>query len=348
MTAAPKVLPETPVRQPGAPGAADVLSDVLRVIHLSGAVFFHADVSAPWAARTVSAAELGRILLPHARQLLLFHLIEHGRCWIALDGASPLELGSGDIVVLPYGDEHILASDLSLTPIPMKRILKPAGDRVAKLVLGQGQDRTRIICGFLQCDEFLFNPLCRGLPEQIHVKTSQEPATSLLTATMRSMIGEVDAGQAGTACVLSRLTELLFIEVLRRHMAGLDPDAVGWLSALNDPIVGRALQLLHARPAHTWTVNDLARQVGASRSLLADRFRSLLGQPPMHYLTCWRLQLAAQMLRRDSHGLAAIAGQVGYESEAAFNRAFRRQVGEPPAAWRARNLPSRTATLGSS
>lgn len=348
MTSAPKVLPETPVRPPAGPGAADVLSDVLRVIHLSGAVFFHADAAAPWAARTVSAAELAQMLLPEARQLLLFHVIEHGRCWIALEGASPLELESGDIVVLPYGDAHTLASDLSLKPVPMKRILKPAPGRVSKLILGQGEDRTRIVCGFLQCDEFLFNPLCRGLPSVIHVRTSREAANSLLTAIMRSMIGEVHAGQAGTACVLSRLTELLFIEVLRRHMAGLEPDAVGWLSALNDPIVGRALQLLHARPAYAWTVNDLARQAGASRSLLADRFRTLLGQPPMHYLTCWRLQLAAEMLRGDGHGLAAIAAQVGYESEAAFNRAFRRKVGEPPAAWRARNLPARAAIAGSS
>jgi AraC family transcriptional regulator, alkane utilization regulator len=348
MTAAPKVLPETPVSPPLAPGAPDVLSDVLRVIHLSGAIFFHADVAAPWAARTVSAAELAQMLLPQARQLLLFHVIEDGRCWISLDGASPLELESGDIVVLPYGDAHTLASDLSLRPVPMKLILKPAAGGVSKLVLGQGPNRTRIICGFLQCHEFLFNPLCRGLPEQIHVRTSQEPAVSLLTAIMHSMIGEMHAGQAGTACMLSRLTELLFVEVLRRHMAGLEPDAVGWLGALNDPVVGRALQLLHARPTYAWTVNDLARQAGASRSLLADRFRTLLGQPPMRYLTCWRLQLAAEMLRRDSHGLAAIAAQVGYESEAAFNRAFRRQVGEPPAAWRARNLPARSAIAGSS
>ncbi len=342
MTAAPKILPQTPLGQPGT-DATDVLSDVLRIIHLSGAVFFHADLAAPWAARTVSAAELAQMLLPQARQLLLFHVIEQGRCWIALDGGSPLELEPGDIVVLPYGDEHTLASDLSLTPVPMKRILKPAAGRVSKLVLGRGEDRTRIICGFLQCDELLFNPLCRGLPQQIHVKTSQEPTASLLTATIRAMMAEVDGAQAGGACVLSRLTELLFIEVIRRHLAELRPDAIGWLSALNDPVVGRALQLLHARPAYGWTVNDLARQVGASRSLLAERFRTVLGQPPMHYLTCWRLQLAAEMLRRDSDGLAAIAAQVGYESEAAFNRAFRRQAGEPPAAWRARNLPSQTA-----
>ena len=208
-------------------GATDVLSDVLRVIHLSGAIFFHADVGAPWAARTVSAAELARLLLSRARQLLLFHVIEQGRCWIELDGVAPLELESGDIVVLPYGDGHILASDLSLPPIPMTEVLKPAPGRVHKLVLGQGGERTRIVCGFLQCDELLFNPLCRGLPAKIHVRTWQETPESLLTATMRIMIGEVHAGQAGTACVLSRLTELLFIEVLRRHMASLQPDAVG-------------------------------------------------------------------------------------------------------------------------
>jgi AraC family transcriptional regulator, alkane utilization regulator len=344
MSSAPKILAETPAPQFPAAGATDVLSDVLRIIHLSGAIFFDADVAAPWAARSASAAELARMLLPRARQLLLFHAIERGRCWIALDHAAPLELESGDIVLLPYADEHTLASDLSLTPIPITQILKPAPGRVTKLVLGKGADRTRIVCGFLQCDELLFNPLCRGLPRQIHLRTSQETAGSLLTSTMRSMIGEVHAGQAGTACVLSRLTELLFIEVLRRLMTRLQPDAVGWLSALNDPIVGRALQLLHARPAHGWTVNELARHTAASRSLLADRFRTRLGQPPMRYLTCWRLQLAAELLCHEGLGLAAIAAEVGYESEGAFNRAFRREVGEPPATWRARNLAPRSGS----
>jgi AraC family transcriptional regulator, alkane utilization regulator len=338
MTATPKGLPETPGRGLPPLDPADVLSDVLRVIHLSGAIFFHADVAAPWAARTVSAADLARVLLPGARQLALFHVIEHGHCWIALDGADPLELAAGDVVLLPYGDEHTLGSDLSLAPMPMKRLLKPTGGSLSKLVFGRGTHRTRVICGFLQCGELLFSSLWRALPEIIHVKPSEEHGSSLLASTVRSIADEVSAAQSGAACVLSRLAELLFIEVLRRHMANLEPDAVGWLSALNDPVVGRALQLLHARPAYPWTVSGLARQVGASRSLLADRFRSMVGQPPMHYLACWRLQLAAEMMRNHRHGIAAVAAHVGYDSEAAFNRAFKRRLGEPPAAFRNRTL----------
>lgn len=342
MTATPKALPGTPERRPLSVEAADVLSDVLRVIHLSGAIFFRADLAAPWAVRAASAAELARLMLPGAKQLLLFHIIAHGRCWVALDGAPPFELAGGDILLLPYGGEHTLASDLSLTPVPMKQVLKPAAG-LNSLVLGRGPHRTRVICGFLQCEELLFSPLWRALPECIHVKTSQERASSLLASAVRSIADEIGAAAPGAACVLSRLAELLFIEVLRRHMAELKPPAAGWLSALNDPVVGRALQLLHARPAYPWTVSGLARQVGASRSLLADRFRSMVGQPPMRYLACWRLQLAAEMMRSHRHGLAAVGAHVGYDSEAAFNRAFKRHVGEPPAAWRARALSPRSS-----
>ena len=343
MTATPKDLPETPHRRFSPLDVADVLSDVLRVIHLSGAIFFHADVALPWAVRTVSAHELAQALLPSAKHLLLFHIVEHGHCRIALKGADSLELATGDIVLLPYGDEHTLGSDLSLAPIPMKQILKPTLGGLSKLTFGQGPQRTRVICGFLECDELLFNPLYRALPESIHVRMSEESGSSLLTATVRSIVDEIREDQPGAACVLSRLSELLFIEVLRRYMAGLELNAVGWLNALHDPVVGRALQLLHTSPAYPWTVTDLARQVGASRSLLADRFRVMVGQPPMRYLSSWRLQLGAEMMRDHRHGIAAVATHVGYDSEAAFNRAFKRRLGQPPATWRDRmRSPSNT------
>jgi AraC-like DNA-binding protein len=197
-----------------------------------------------------------------------------------------------------------------------------------------------LICGFVYCEDLLFNPLCRALPSLIHVKTAEERTMSLLAATVRQTISEAHTAQPGTGCLLARLSELLFIEVLRRYMAGFPPDTVGWLSALKDPIVGRTLQLMHSNPAHEWTVPSLARQVGASRSLLADRFKLLLRQPPIQYLTCWRLQLAAEMLRNGTHAISQIAASVGYESEAAFNRAFKRYAGKPPAAWRSKEVPT--------
>jgi AraC-like DNA-binding protein len=348
MTETLKVLPETPSEYRAPPIPLDVLSDVLRVVRLSGAVLFRGDFSAPWAVRTPEPTELARMLLPGARQLLLFHLVAEGRCWIKLDKEGPLQFEPGDIAVFPYGDTHVMASDPSIEPTPCAGLLQAAASREGLPIVahGGGGEPTRMVCGFVHCDELLFNPLCRGLPPIIHVRTGAEQATTLLAATARHIIGEAQTAQAGTGCLLARLSELLFIEVLRRWMAGLAPQTVGWLSALNDPTVGRALQLMHANPAEPWTVDRLAHQVGASRSLLADRFRSLLGQPPMHYLTCWRLQLAADMLRSGDHGMAVIADRVGYESEAAFNRAFKRYAGQPPATWRARRLGLPTIPSG--
>lgn len=333
MTVAPNPLPETPAPTP----SFDVLSDVLDVVRMSGAVFFRADMAGLWAARSVPGSELARTLFPTARQLLLFHVMESGRTWVALDDAEPISCEAGDIVVLPYGDEHTLASDLTLRPMPMRLIIEQAiapGGGVHQIAAGRGDERVRIVCGFLHCDELLFNPLCGGLPRVIHVRAAEEPPGSLLASMTKSLVNEASAVRAGTSCLLSRLSELVFVEVLRRHMAKLAPGQIGWVAALNDPLVGRALQLLHASPKDAWTVDELARQVGASRSILADRFRLKVGQPPIQYLARWRLQLAAGLLRDGGRGVASVAAQVGYESEAAFNRAFKRHAGLPPAAWR--------------
>lgn len=344
MTAAPSPLPETPAPAP----AFDVLSDVLRVVRMSGGVFFRADMAGPWAARSVPGSELARMLVPTARQLLPFHVMEEGHTWMKLDGAEPISCEAGDIVVLPYADLHTLATDLTLPPMPMQLLLEQAmspGGGVHQIVAGRGDERARIVCGFLHCDELLFNPLCRGLPPVIHLRAAEEPPGSLLVAIARSLVVEASAVRAGSSCLLSRLSELVFVEALRRHMARLVPEQVGWVAALNDPLVGHALQLLHANPEAPWTVDALARQVGASRSILADRFRLKVGQPPMRYLAGWRLQLAADLLRDDSRGIASVAAQVGYESEAAFNRAFKRHAGRPPATWRAAQRPLAAARL---
>jgi AraC-like DNA-binding protein len=339
MLGAPRVLAETPQTHHQSPGSLDVLSDVLQVVRLSGAVLFRCEFSVPWSVATPEPAELARLLLPGARQLMLFHLVAEGYCWIGLEGHGPLRLEAGDVVVFPYGDAHTIASDPVMKPAPITGLLGAAMRKggMPVCVAGGGGEETRLVCGFLHCDELLFNPLCKSLPSVIHAK-SEEPAMSFLAATVRHTISEAGAAQLGNACLTARLAELLFIEVLRRYIAGLAPGAIGWLAALNDPVVGRALQLMHAKPAYPWTVDELARQCAASRSLLAERFKTLLGEPPMHYLACWRLQLAAKMLQDGVHGIAAIAGRTGYESESAFNRAFKRYAGEPPAAWRAKTL----------
>ena len=316
----------------------DVLSDLLRVVRLSGAVLFRGDLTTPWAFESMDSTQLARMLLPHARRLALFHVVAKGRCWLKLPSGQRLELSQDDIVVLPYGDAHTMESDGASDPVPVGRLLAEnlqQGPGVPVVVYGGGGETTELVCGFVHCEELLFNPLLKALPVAMHISASDRPARSLVTSATHGMIDELRSARAGSACVLARLTELLFVEVLREHMASLPPQACGWLGALNDPLLGRALALLHAQPAHPWTIEALVRHLGTSRSVLAARFKALLGQSPMHYLTCWRLQLAAQLLRDNKLALSAIAAQVGYESEPAFNRAFKRFAGEPPATWRA-------------
>ncbi len=337
MMQAPKILPETPGLVQAISASFDVLSDVLRVVRLTGAVFFRGDLSAPWAFEPMHKEQLARMLLPGAKRLVLFHVVAQGGCWIELSDGPADRLSIGDIVMLPYGDAHTMLSDRRQQPVSAAELMRHARWNAGfpTVAYGGGGACTRLICGFVHCDELLFNPLLKALPPLLHVRAGTTHDHSLLAATTDSLIDEIDAGHAGRACVLARLAELLFIEVLRRHMAALPPEAVGWFGALNDRLVGRALQLLHADPGHSWTVDLLAREIGTSRSVLAARFKRRLGQSPMQYLACWRLQIAAQLLRDGDASLTAIAAQVGYESEAAFNRAFKRYAGEPPATWRA-------------
>src|SRR5258708_8448089 len=234
--------------------------------------------------KTPEAGELANVLMPGAKQLMLFHLIVEGHCWIDLKGAGQVDLQAGDIAVFPYGDSHTMASDLSTEPVPVAKVLRGAvlKDGMPECEVGGGGQQTRIICGFLHCDELLFNPLCKGLPPLIHSRSEDAPAISLLAATVRHAIYQSGAAP-GKTCLLSRLSELLFIEVLRRHIASLPPGVAGWLGALNDPIVGRVVQLIHADPARPWTLDSLAPECGKSGSPPAARFKEMLGQPPLHY-----------------------------------------------------------------
>jgi len=328
--------PPAPARRAAAP--VDVLSELLRTVRLTGGLMLRGDLSAPWALQTPEPARLASLLSPEARQLMLFHVVAEGDCWIDLADGQRLRLEREDVVVLPYGDQHTMGSDAAHAPLPVEPLLATArvAEGLSVVTHGGGGARTLLFCGYVQCDELMFNPLLKVLPPLLYARAAAEPAGSLLTATVRQLIAAAQASQAGSACMRARLAELLFIEVLRRHIVALPPASFGSMGALNDPMVGRALHLLHARPADRWTVDGLAHQVGTSRSRLAARFKTMLGQPPMQYLTGWRLQLAARLLREGAPGVAAVAARVGYESEAAFNRAFKRHCGEPPATWRAR------------
>jgi AraC-like DNA-binding protein len=314
----------------------DVLSDVLRVIRLSGNVQFRTEYTAPWSIETPSPPQLAILLQAASQRIVAFHIVAEGNCWVEMEGYSEAQqLAKGDIIVFPYGSSHTLSDQPGKPPIPVGDILPPQPwSDMPVLKYGGNGAITQLVCGFLLCDELLFNPFLRTLPLLMHVSVSTEPVSPLLEAGVRYIIQETLGDRPGSRCLLARLTELMFVEILRNHMQQIAEQQLGWLAALNDAIVGQVLDLLHARPGHNWTVTELAGQVGVSRSTLATRFTQLLGQPPMQYLTQWRLQLAVNLLKSTDAGMAKIATQVGYESEAAFNRAFKRHLGMPPATWR--------------
>jgi AraC-like DNA-binding protein len=313
----------------------DALSDVLRLVRLTGAVFLHGELSAPWGVCAPSAAESTTALMPGAEHLVYYHLVTEGSCVATVAGADPVPLAAGDVVLLPHGDPHVMSSSPDVTAVPAWEVYSPPppGD-VVGLRCGGGGEVTGLVCGFLACEKGPCNPLLDALPPILRVNVRSDPTSAWIETSLTFGAREAAAQRAGGTTVLAKLSELLFVEGVRRYVESLPADQTGWLAGLRNRFVGRALALLHARPAHAWSVEELAREVGLSRSALADRFTDLLGQPPMQYLTRWRLQLAAQKLRSGQASVARIAEEVGYESEAAFNRAFKREIGAPPAAWR--------------
>ncbi|MBZ5537861.1 MAG: AraC family transcriptional regulator [Acidobacteriia bacterium] len=336
----------------------DVLSDVLRVVRLSGAVFFVAEFSSPWAIESPPSRRLAPFIMPHAECFSLFHVLAEGSCWVQVKGEPPLNMQAGDVLIVPQGDEHMMASDPALRPVPMRELVPQIPwPGMPPVIHGGGGEVARFVCGYLHCDQ-KFNPLFSTLPKLLCVRSGEggvvvEPVgpknrTSAaavpphtgrwLSTTLDYMVKEAQTQKPGNESMVARLTELMFVEVLRHYMQKLAPDQKGWLAGLNDPGVNRAITMLHAEPARAWTVEDLARHVGVSRSALADRFTDLIGESPMRYLTSWRMHLAKQLLFEGNRSLAEVAECIGYESEYTFNRAFKRQIGAPPAVWRKKAL----------
>ena len=325
---------------------ADVLSDVLRSVSLIGAVYFDFELSSPWVAETPPSREIAAIVMPGAQRVIEYHLIARGACWGNVVDEPPIRLKEGDLIVFPQGDPHVLSSapgmraspDMSLfvrrtTPLPF---VYERG--------GGGSDRTRIVCCFLGCDERPFNPLLTALPRTVHLSgTGNEAASGWLPTLLNIAVRESGSARAGRDNILARMSELMFVEAIRRYVETLSPAQTGWLAGLRDPVVGQALAALHGEPTVAWTVESLARAVGVSRSMLADRFAEMVGQPPMQYLALWRMQLASRLLLQGEQ-VTQVAAAVGYESEAAFSRAFKKLVGEAPATWRRANLKRASGT----
>jgi AraC-like DNA-binding protein len=342
MAQTPDFMPNTPKRvaPAGAPrtGGTDLLSDVLHRIHLASAVFLRGEFTAPWAFASTDAATLCEIVRPGARRLVLFHVAVEGSFCLELASGERALAHAGDAVVLPYCDVHTMGFPDGVPPVPIATLLPlPPWNEMPVVRHGGGGAPTRILCGYLHCDDLLFNPVLQALPRLIHVRPSSGEAAQWREASLRYTIEQ--AGRPGSRgeALLARLPELVLVDCLRQYAESLPASHTGWLGALKDPVLGRALVFLHAQSAEPWTVTSLARRVAVSRSILAERFTRVLGVAPMRYLAQWRLQLAADLLRDQAQlGMAAIAGRVGYESEATFSRAFKRHVGVSPAAWRNR------------
>jgi AraC-like DNA-binding protein len=340
----------------------DILSDVLRSVRLRAAVFFYMSYGRNWAAEAPPAREIASAVMPGCEHVMEFHVVTKGEGWGATVGEQPVRLGEGDILMFPHGDPHVLSSAPGLRPqrmqaewvyahrddprpIPINNL--GSVDEPLTLDAPAAGAATNIVCGFLGCDLRPYNPLVATLPRLMHLRASRDSAW--IAATLAQAVDASYHKRPGSDAVLERISETMFVHAVSRYLDGLDDRATGWLAGLRDRCVGRALVRMHEQPARDWTLDALGKEAGLSRSALHERFTQMIGTAPMQYLTQWRMQVAARLLRESRASVAAVALDVGYDSEAAFARAFKRLVGTPPAAWRRQQTeraalrPARTA-----
>lgn len=321
----------------------DTLSDVLRTVRLRGALFYHVNGSRSWAAEAPSAQEIANAVMPDSEHVMEYHVVTRGNCWGAIVGEAPVRLGCGDILLFPHGDAHVISSAPGMRAEPN---LAAFTERIDQLPFTLNFDaveskgdmpcdehyETGLVCGFLGCDRRPFNPLIDTLPRMLHLVSTGEQ--DWITHFMHQAVAESRSKRPGGEAMLERMSEMMFVDAVRRYVDMLPEESRGWLAGLRDRFVGRALALMHDAPASDWTVELLGERVGLSRSALHERFLQIIGLPPMQYLLNWRMQVAATLLRNTSSTVSSVALEVGYGSEAAFIRAFKRLVGKPPAAWR--------------
>ena len=314
----------------------DVLSEVLRVVKLEGALFFNAEFSAPWCLSSSRTTDIAHYLSPAAGHLIIYHFLTEGRAYARLPDGRREELIAGDVVIFPHGDAHFLGNGSAKPVDSFQTFAKnwSKGFKVARF--GGGGEITRFVCGYMACDPRLSEVLLASLPPMLKVHVVEQPSGKWLEQSIRFSVGEENGSNAGSGLVLAKLAELLFVETLRCYINALPPDETGWLAGVRDPVIGGALAVLHKDPSHPWTISELARKVGLSRTRLAERFRHFLGESPMAYLAQWRLKLGAEILESSDDSVAQVAAAVGYGSEASFNRAFKRAFDSPPAQFRRR------------
>ena len=313
----------------------DALSDVLKVANLTGGVFLHGEFTAPWCVASQMTLESCRALLGRVSHAIPFHYVVEGEFLVSLQGGTPTKLSGGDLVVLPRNDGHLMGTDLALPCVSASDLMQAGGPgALMSIHHGGGGSATRIVCGYLGCDCADSNPVMLALPRILTLKVAEKGSREWIRSTFQYAASEVANGRPGSATVLGKLSELLFVEAVRSYVEKLEEEETGWFAGLRDPLVSRALALLHQDIARDWSVDELAREAGCSRSVLAERFTRVIGMAPIQYLARWRMHVAAQKLRAESAPLGQLAGMIGYNSEAAFSRAFKKTFGSAPAAWR--------------
>lgn len=331
----------------------DVLSGLLRHIRLRGALFFNVECVGDWVTEAPLAALIANAVMPMSQHMMEYHIVLGGTCWAGITGEPPVRMNAGDVILFPHGDPHVMSSvpglraepDLEFIIANFKKcsglpfMVRQEDDQQVKPALPQPGSAScapvaTLLCGFLGCDRGPFNPLLSALPRVIHASASELSDDSWAVQLARLAEIESRTSRPGGEAVLERMSEMMFVDLIRLHLGTMPESQTGWLSALRDRYVGRVLSLMHSQPAEAWTLDKLSYHAGLSRSALQDRFVEMVGQPPMQYLRCWRMQVASNLLVESNAKMITIAQEVGYESEEAFSRSFKRAVGLPPAAWR--------------
>jgi AraC-like DNA-binding protein len=323
----------------------DVLSEALNTVRMTGAIFYYAECTAPWGFAVPRLQDVAHVLAPGTERLVPYHLVAGGEAVVRFEGVPEISLQAGDVVIIPHGDAHILSNGSPSTLIDSAASLgKFLGGDQRMMRLGGGGAATTFVCGYFGCERHADALFLAGLPQMIRINVRGDATGQWLESSIRYLVAETDRMRAGQKVLLSKMAEALFIQTLRIYMEKLPPEQTGWLAGARDPIVGGCLALMHQQPYRRWRLAELAAKVAASRSVVAERFAFLLGEGPLTYLARWRLQLAARLLQTSRKTILQIAAEVGYESEAAFNRAFKREFGVPPAKYRRANAPARRAT----
>lgn len=321
----------------------DVISEVLKTVQLKGAMYFNGRFSAPWKVTSPPSASIAHIF-GAAEHVIIYHLVTEGHAYACIEGHERVPLEAGDLLMFPHGDAHILGNGTPGTVVDAAKALPEIlAQRLKEMSLGGGGEVTRIICGYMGCDRMTMHPLLASLPPLVKISIRNRDSGKWLEDSIRFSVHEAEISTAGSDALLARLSEVLFLEAIRRFIETLPPEETGWLAGARDAVVGHSLMLMHQSPMEPWTIAQLAKRVGASRSSLAQRFAQFLGEPPMKYLADWRMRLAARMLSSGSRSVLEIAVQVGYDSEAAFTRAFKRRYGSPPAQYRKQSRATRGA-----